>query len=334
MAAEQRGRLARLASIRSRTTFAATLVVVTAMVLGAVLVVVVLRHTLIDNLEDAARRRGRDVAALVRQGALPSVLGSAGEEDAIVQVLDDRQRVISTTENLTGQPAVLPAMREKRTRVRTVTGLPIEDEHEDEFRVVSLAVPTSQGMVTIHVAESLEPVDETMATVQRTLLIALTALLGLVAVTSWWIVGRALRPVDAIRRQVADISANDLSRRVPAPGTDDEIGRLVDTMNAMLARLEEFTDRQRRFVADASHELQSPLATSLADLEVALADPAGADWPDTAAGVAADAQRMTRLVQDLLFLARADDSAQSVPRTLIDLDEVVRAEVTRFRDRA
>ena len=96
---------------------------------------------------------------------------------------------------------------------------------------------------------------------------------ALVGVTSWYIVGRALRPVDAIRREVADITARDLSRRVPQPGTDDEIGRLAETMNEMLERLEAFTERQRRFVADASHELQSPLASSLADLEVAVGQP-------------------------------------------------------------
>ena len=79
------------------------------------------------------------------------------------------------------------------------------------------------------------------------------------ASTTWVVTGRALRPVEAIRREVEVIGAEDLHRRVPEPATDDEIGRLARTMNAMLARLEDATDRQRRFVADASHELRSPL---------------------------------------------------------------------------
>lgn len=334
MAAERSGRLARLGSIRARTTLAATLVVAIAVVVGGVLVIVVLRHTLVQNLEDAARRRARDVVALVRQDALPLVLGSAGEEDAVVQVVGDGERVLSATENLRGKGPILEESPGSGLGVRTVTGLPIEDEQDDQFRVISLVVDGPRGSVVVHVAESLEPVEETVATVQRTLLAALGVLLAFVGLISWWIVGRALRPVDAIRGQVAEISASDLSRRVPTPGTDDEIGRLADTMNAMLDRLEEFADRQRRFVADASHELQSPLATSLADLEVALADPDGTDWQATASGVAGDAQRMAKLVQDLLFLARADDREVAVPRTLVDLDEVVRNEVARFRDRA
>jgi signal transduction histidine kinase len=104
-------------------------------------------------------------------------------------------------------------------------------------------------------------------------------------------------------------------------------------MNQMLDRLQLYNDRQRRFVADASHELQSPLASSLADLEVALAHPDGIDWRDTAAGLVADNERMTRLVQNLLFLARADDPSVASPQTLVDLDDVVLAEVARVRSR-
>ena len=100
--------------------------------------------------------------------------------------------------------------------------------------------------------------NETFA---RLLLIGLPTLLLLAGATVWLVVGRALRPVEQIRRAVTDITdiAADLTRRVPEPGTDDEIGRLAETMNAMLARLEDAAARQRRFVADASHELRSPL---------------------------------------------------------------------------
>jgi signal transduction histidine kinase len=333
MAAEGRDRPAVLGSIRARTTLAATVVVAAALLLGGLLVTLVLRQNLIDHRDGAARRRAQDVGALVGQGSLPPILASAGEEDAAVQVIDARGRVLSATENLRGAPSLV-LERAGPGRARTVSGLPIEDEQDDDFRVVSVTVTGPGGRATVHVAESLEPVDETVATVRGALLAAFPVLILLVAATTWAVVGRTLRPVDAIRSQMAEISASDLSRRVPSPGTDDEIGRLADTMNAMLDRLEDFADRQRRFVADASHELQSPLATTLADLEVALADPGRVDWQATASGVAGDAQRMTKLVQDLLFLARVDDREVAVPRTLIDLDDVVHDEVARFRDRA
>ena len=199
---------------------------------------------------------------------------------------------------------------------------------------MTTVVQTRAGPVAVNGGESLESAYEGVAAVRRILLIGLPVMLVLVGLTAWYVVGRALRPVDDIRREVADISAHDLSRRVPQPATDDEIGRLAETMNAMLDRLESFTARQRRFVADASHELQSPLASSIADLEVAMADGDQQRWKETAAGAAADAQRMAKLVQDLLFLARVDDVGGDAPQTLMDLDDVVLSEVARLRSRS
>jgi signal transduction histidine kinase len=91
--------------------------------------------------------------------------------------------------------------------------------------------------------------------------VGLPLLVGLVALMTWWVTGRAMRPVEAIRSEVSAIGERELHRRVPEPPTDDEVGRLARTMNAMLARLDESAERQRRFVSDASHELQSPLTS-------------------------------------------------------------------------
>lgn len=120
-----------------------------------------------------------------------------------------------------------------------------------------------------------------------------------------------------------------LSRRVPEPSGDDEISRLAVTMNAMLGRLQTAADRQRRFVGDASHELQSPIASVRTGLEVALAHRELADWPAVAAEVLEESQRMERLVGDLLFLARADEGAPPRAPRLVDLDDIVLEEVHR-----
>jgi signal transduction histidine kinase len=115
----------------------------------------------------------------------------------------------------------------------------------------------------------------------------------------------------------------------------DEIGRLARTMNDMLDRLQSSAERQRRFIGDASHELQGPLATVRTELEVALAHPEKANWPAAAADLLEENERMTRLVQDLLFLARADEgSAAARPMARVDLDDVVLAEVERARAHA
>ena len=130
------------------------------------------------------------------------------------------------------------------------------------------------------------------------------------------------------------IGAEDLHRRVPEPKTADEIGGLARTMNAMLARLEDSTDRQRRFVADASHELRGPLTGIRAQLEVDLAHPERADWEATERDVLDDAIRLQRLVGDLLTLATMDASAlDDSHRAPVDLDEIVLTEARRLRSR-
>jgi len=162
----------------------------------------------------------------------------------------------------------------------------------------------------------------------------LPPLLALLAVASWVLVGRALRPVEAIRAEVADISGRALDRRVPVPPNRDEIGRLASTMNEMLDRLQAASERQRKFVADASHELQSPIAALRTQLEVAIAQPATTDWAATSSDLLAESRHMERLVRDLLFLARSDGE-ESVRRIEpVDLDDIVLEEATRLRSSA
>ena len=299
------------------------------------LVLFVLRRALEDNVEDAARVRAREVAGLVQSGELPTTLAVPVADEAVVQVVDGRGEIIAASANVIGAAPISDLRPEPgRTEVRNADRLPIEDEAGDPFRIVALGVARASGPITVYVAAGLEPVNESVAAVRAILLIGLPVLLVIVAATSWLFVGRALRPVDAIREEVQDISARDLGRRVPLPKADDEIGRLAAGMNQMLDRLQFASDRQRRFVADASHELQSPLASSLAQLEVALAHPDAPEWPETASALVEDNRRMTKLVQDLLFLAKSDGAAATHVRAPVDLDDVVRAEVARLRPRA
>ena len=175
--------------------------------------------------------------------------------------------------------------------------------------------------------------DEAVSTVRRTLLVGVPILLGLFVLGTRMLVGRALKPVEDIRAEVAAISATALGPASRPPATADEIGRLTDTMNDMLERLETANDRQRQFVADASHELQSPLAAFRTQLEVALAHPDDVAWQRLAGELLDDSDRMERLVRDLLFLAQ-EDSERYLPRAdPLDLDDVVLDEVARLRHR-
>jgi signal transduction histidine kinase len=121
---------------------------------------------------------------------------------------------------------------------------------------------------------------------------------------------------------------------VPVPGSDDEIARLATTMNEMLDRIEVGVERQRRFVADASHEVQTPLASLRANLEVALSHPDTTDWPATGADMLSTTGSMERLVHDLLYLARMDDEGPAPQRAPIDLDVVVMEEAAAMQVRA
>jgi signal transduction histidine kinase len=180
------------------------------------------------------------------------------------------------------------------------------------------------------VGTSLEDENEVIFELTRSLAIGLPPLVALFVAGIWFMVGRTLRPVEDIRAEVASISHRRLDRRVPTPPINDEIGRLARTMNEMLGRLEEASERQRAFVGNASHELQSPLASFRTQLEVATTHPDGVDWPNLATNLLADGNRMEGLVQDLLFLAR-EDAAAARPTMPVDLDDVVLEEVSRLR---
>jgi signal transduction histidine kinase len=137
--------------------------------------------------------------------------------------------------------------------------------------------------------------------------------------------------VEAIRGELADISARHLDRRVPESGAGDEVDRLAQTMNAMLDRLEASAERQRRFVSNASEELVAPLATTRDRIEAGLVAAPEGGWPAAGADLLRQHRRMERLVRDLLYLARADAGAPRAPLAPVDLDDVVMSEVTRLR---
>ncbi|WP_051836853.1 sensor histidine kinase [Streptomyces sp. NRRL WC-3742] len=319
----------RPATVRSRVTVAAGLALTAAVTLG--LVVMYLLQ------EDSARRtvqsEVRTYAAQVQQsasadGTFPNPLpASVLDPAAEAQVLTADGRVLAATRTLAALPAVydLPPGSTSPVRRKAADGVvPGEVTVYGEHVTVG-GQPLS--VVTLTPTSLLSQVNETFA---RLLVIGLPALLLLACATVWLVAGRALRPVERIRRAVTDITdlaATDLTRRVPEPGTDDEIGHLAQTMNAMLARLEDSASRQRRFVADASHELRSPLTAIRTGLEVGLAHPDRAPWPDIATRAVRQSTRLEALISDLLLLARTDAGKAAARRGRVELAPLL-AELT------
>lgn len=307
-------------SVRVRTTAAAVTVVAVALLLGAVALVVSLRAVLTREVRTAATLRATEVARLVDSGGDP-VRAVAGDGDVLLQLLDPTGNVLAASPNMAGRALpVRPAPGESR-----VIDVPFDD---DPFLAVAVA---AGGGRTVVLAHSLDSVEESTRALATLLAIGLPGLLLVVGLTSWRAVGRALRPVDAIRAEVDAISDGELHRRVPEPSALDEIGRLAGTMNRMLDRLERTRIRERAFVSDASHELRSPIAAIRQHAEVALAHPDRVNPEGLARTAHTESLRMQALVDDLLLLARADEHTLRLRRAPVDLDDLVLAEGQRLR---
>jgi len=314
--------------MRVRTTLLATAVSGLALVAGAVFLLLTLDQSLHRSGDDLARGRVHDLAASAQRGALtPELTGIGGE--GVGQVFGRDGRVLAASPNIIGRAPITSTSSSSTPFLRVLHDAPDDNQTED-YRVWTMAARAPSGPVTVVVGSSLESVGEASRTLRRDLALGVPLLLLLVASGTWLVVGRTLRPVEDIRSEVASISDEELDRRVPVPGAGDEISRLAITMNQMLDRLEEGSRRQRDFVADASHELQSPLTALRTQLEVALAHDTS-DWPATARLMLADTDDMERLVRDLLYLARTYDGVSTSRRELVDLDDVVLEEVARLR---
>lgn len=202
------------------------------------------------------------------------------------------------------------------------------DGDSADYRFAAVPVETDdRGELTVWAGFPLDAEQDAARTATTAMLVGGPVLLALVAAVTWLVTGRALRPVEGIRREMAAITASeDLSRRVPVPDTHDEVARLARTTNATLSALESSVERQRRFVADASHELRSPIASLRTQLEVGAAHPELLDL----AGAVEDTVRLQRLAADLLLLARLDAGETPGDRR-VDLAEAARGEA-RGRD--
>jgi signal transduction histidine kinase len=321
----------RLSSVRARATMAACAMVSVFTIVFAFAFLTLLRKTLTDEVDDSAVEIVEDIAFEATQGVLPNLSAGPVEGDGFIQVVNAARQVIEASSNVIGKAPVDwrgPAQMTIRTIGSPVDGL------DGDFRVAAVFAQTPTGPVVVYVGRGIKNVHHDVFVAAVMLGVGLPLLVALVGTTTWFLIGRALKPVESIRQEVADITGSGLHRRVPQPATRDEIARLASTMNGMLDRLEAATGRQRRFVDDASHELRSPLAVLRGELEIALNQGDTADWRAVATRMLGDVSRQERLVHDLLFMARAEHGGTTAPDVLVDLDVVVFDEVERVRIRS
>jgi two-component system OmpR family sensor kinase len=206
---------------------------------------------------------------------------------------------------------------------------------EDHVRVLAASVDTPRGRRTVVVGTSLADRNEALRGLLAQLLIVAPLALLLCSLLGYWLARAALGPVEAMRAEAAAISGSEPGRRLPAGEARDEIGRLAETLNAMLERLERAIERERSFVADASHELRTPLALLKAELELALRKPRTAPELEQALkSAAAETDRLVRLAEDLLVLAQADDGRLRLRRDTVRAGALLGSVQEAFRRRA
>jgi signal transduction histidine kinase len=287
-----------------------------------VVLVIALRYGLERSVDSEVLATADSVAQMVAQDELPEVLPIAGAQE--VQVLDAQGHVLFAS---AGGDRLVPVLRPdelaaaRRGERFYVNGNRLGQS--GQLRVVALVTPSPQGERTILVAKSVADLTRSLRVLRTVLWLAFPPLVIGLAVLAWRVLGAALRPVEALRLGAEEIAAGGGTRRaggdtrlagggaqaeqLPVPVSRDEIHRLAVTLNDMLGRLAAARARQREFIADAAHELRSPLANMRTQLEVAQQLGDQTDWPAVASDLLIDTQRLSRLVDDLLLLARTSE---------------------------
>jgi signal transduction histidine kinase len=272
-------------------------------------------------------------SALAREPAAGAVLrDAAGDEDAFVQVVGAGGRPVAVSG---GVGAVLGVAASAdggpRFLERTVREA---DGDDDPARILVVGARSSDGPVSLLVGESLTDRRDALDDLTRQLAILGPAALAVAALLGYLVAAGALRPVDAMRRRAEEIGPSTSGARLPLPPATDEVRRLGETLNAMLARLDEGIARERRFAADAGHELRTPLAVLRAELELVERRPRTAgELTDALRSAREEVERLSALAEDLLALAAVDSGGAPMRLEDIPVIEVLEAVARRSAGR-
>ncbi|MBO1751828.1 HAMP domain-containing protein [Actinotalea sp. BY-33] len=308
-------------SLRVRLTVLTAASLCVTLVIGAVALTTVLSSSRVAALDEIARERVAVVEDLVLTDQLPATL-PVSEPGELVQLVDAAGQVVASSPNASRTLPVLPAedlaeLSGPQVTVLTTTA----SAYDGETRAAVLGTTYRGEPVTIVATVPLAEVQGLVDALRLALVGVVPVLTALLALAIWLVLGRALHPVDQLRRAAAQVARSGGPGALPVPRTDDELAALARTLNEMLDRLEVAAARQRAFVADAAHELRSPLAALRASIEVARAHPETYPAGALAQDLEEEVLRMQALVDDLLLLARMGSHPR--PRTTLDLRAAV-----------
>jgi signal transduction histidine kinase len=320
------GRLHQL-SLRARLMAVGVTGVALALAIGSLVLYAVLTVTVNRTVDDSAFASARAVAAMVDSNTVPDPLPVSGSQ--IVQVVDSSDAMVSASVSadrltpLLRSPELVKALAGERISVPGArAGL------AGNLRAIAIQAGPPSASRSIIVAVPVRDIEESQRVLRNTLLVAYPPLVVIMALIAWRVIGWTLKPVETLRSGAARISGSDQDERLAVPESADEIRALALTLNDMLDRLAAARGRQRAFVADAAHELRSPLASMRTQLEVAQHLGEGGEL---AADLLADVTRLSALVEDLLLLARAGGDANHPPaREFLDVRTLLVATANRY----
>jgi signal transduction histidine kinase len=304
-----------LHSIQARSTIAAAGLLLIVLITGGVSLDLAIRYRIQDDVFNDAERVASQWSAAVRNGNVPHLIPISSDVN-LIQLVDAHGKVVGSSRRAQGRPPL------------STTRPPADDRFQrlTEGYVMLMAIRVSPaGDAPVVYAGREEPSVLRKHHLEYFITAGALILLVLVAWMTWWVVGRTLRPVAAIRTRMSEITVNDLSLRVPLPPAEDEIALLARTANQTLARLEGAVEQQRQFASTTSHELRTPIAGLRMQLEEALLYPDDVRPYDAIRGALSATGRLEAIVEDVLLLARLR-AADPAPPELIDLGALVTEE--------
>jgi signal transduction histidine kinase len=322
-----RGRRLQALSLRARLMAVGVAGVALALALGSLVLYAVLTFTVNRTVDDGAFASARAIVAMVDNNTVPDPLPVSGSQ--IVQVVDESGAVVSAS---VGADRLTPLLRSPEL-AKALAGELISVPGAragltGNLRAIAMRAGPSSAARSVIVAVPVTDIEQSQRVLRNTLLVTYPPLVVIMALIAWRVIGWTLRPVETLRSGAARISGSDQDERLAVPGSADEIRALALTLNDMLDRLAAARGRQRAFVADAAHELRSPLASMRTQLEVAQHLGEGGDL---AADLTADVARLSTLVEDLLLLARAgSDAGHRTVRESLDVRALLVATADRY----
>ena len=300
------------------------------------------RHRLLQHHDEPLREMGAAVVHILNEhedchDLTPEQVRTLDQLGRLVLVheVEGEHQVFYQSPEMKANP-LAPAVGALGWEAPTIPRFITLEQKGIPWRVLSISYHSKAGRPGIvRLMEDLGDIEEALRSLRLALLLISPAGVLLSALGGYWLAGRALAPVDEIARMAHEIEANNLSKRLPHAGEEDEIGRLVHTLNRMIERLECAFEGMKRFTADASHELRSPLGTMRSTLEVLLHQPRTVEEHRIGLeSLIEDVDRLHRIVEDLLLLARADTGRLAMAQEPVALDALAVALVESFEPRA